>query len=188
MTKPQSPRVRPFRRRRRSAEILPMPGCPAASCSPAAAQPAPKVHGKPGPAAWNPTAAQRRQVEICAAIGMTLPQVAAVLGKSVKSIQRRCAKEWQHGLTRINAEMAGKLISKCRAGDTASLIFFAKTRLGWSEKQLHEITGRDGGPIVYEKQKADADAFTARIAAMGAKVPKGPAAESLAAPPPHQIN
>ena len=166
-TNPPRKRGRP-----RKTNVVPLPVRAVPPLSPPAEEPPPKAahHKKPGPPAWKPNKAERRLVEVCAAIGMTLPQTASVLEKSVKSIQRRCREEWQHGLVKLNAKIAGKLVEKCLAGDTASLIFFAKARLGWHEKQLHELTGRDGGPIVYDKLRADADAFTQRIAAMGARI------------------
>ena len=157
-------------RKRQPANVLRLPVQPVPPRPSPDAEPAPPPKAaKPGPAAWKPNKAERKLVEVCAAMGMTLPQTATVLGKSVKSIQRRCREEWQTGMARINAKIANKLVEKCLAGDTASLIFYAKTRLGWNEKQLHELTGRDGGPIVHDKIRADADAFTARIAAIGAR-------------------
>src|SRR5262249_52305835 len=48
---------------------------------------------------------------------------------------------------RIVATMLGRGGIKDPRAEATLLIFFAKTRMGWSEKTIHEHTGAGGGPI-----------------------------------------
>lgn len=155
-----------------------------------------KARGKPGRKPWIPTKAERELVERCAALGFTQDQIAGVVGKSMSAVFTHCREELAHGAAKVNAKVGIKLIQKALGGDIAALIFFAKTRLGMSEKQVHEFSGPGGGPIKYEAIKAEADAFTRSIEAHSHKL--GPMlqaeAERLmaegerATAAPHQIN
>jgi hypothetical protein len=106
--------------------------------------------GRRGIAAWVPTAEERAQVEHFTSTGYTQTQIAALLGKSTDSLQRHCREELNLGGLKANARVAGKLYEKCMEGDTASLIFWAKTRLGWRETQKHEHSGPDGTPMRHQ--------------------------------------
>lgn len=87
---------------------------------------------------WEPTDEQRRLVEHYVSIGYTQEQVAALLETSVDSLARHCRRELDLGALTVNAKIGGKLYQKAMAGDTASLIFWAKTRMGWKETDLHK--------------------------------------------------
>jgi len=108
--------------------------------------------GKRGPKPWEPTPEERRLVEHYAAIGYTQEQIAALLDKSPDSLQRHCRRELDLGALTVNAKIGGKLFQKAMAGDTASLIFWAKTRMGWKEVSVQEQTGADGGAIKHDHQ------------------------------------
>ena len=128
--------------------------------------------GERGPKTWEPTAAERRMIEHYVAIGYTQEQIGALIGKSVDSLQRHCREELDTGALKVNAKIAGKLYQKAMEGDTASIIFWTKTRLGWTEKSAIEHTGKDGGPIEMEHVIADADAFTRAVARLAARITK----------------
>lgn len=91
-----------------------------------------------GRPAWEPTDEQRRLVEHYVSLGYTQEQVAALLETSVDSLARHCRRELDLGALTVNAKIGGKLYQKAMAGDTASLIFWAKTRMGWKETTLTE--------------------------------------------------
>jgi len=97
--------------------------------------------GERGPKTWEPTAAERRMIEHYVAIGYTQEQIGALIGKSVDSLQRHCREELDTGALKVNAKIAGKLYQKAMEGDTASIIFWTKTRLGWTEKSALEHSG-----------------------------------------------
>jgi hypothetical protein len=103
---------------------------------------------------------------VALAAGLTQEQVAAVVGVGLKTLQTRCKKELADGAAGVHAKVAGKMFEKCMKGDTIALIYWTKTRMGWREKNQIELTGKDGGPIQHEQVKAEAEAFTSRIASM----------------------
>jgi hypothetical protein len=103
--------------------------------------------GKRGPQSWSPTDDERRLVEHYVAIGYTQVQIAALMGKSEDSLQRHCRNELDLGQLKVNAKVGGKLFQKAMSGDTASLIFWAKTRMGWKETDRHEHSGPGGEPL-----------------------------------------
>lgn len=89
---------------------------------------------KRGPLPWEPTEDERRLVEHCVAIGMRQEEVALVLDKSVDSLSRHCRKELDAGAFKANAKIGAKLFDKAMKGDSACIIFWAKTRMGFAEK------------------------------------------------------
>ena len=88
-----------------------------------------------------PTADERQQVELLAGYGLPLEQIAAVIrgGIDVKTLREHFRPELLRGWAAANARVAQKLYEKALSGDTAALIFWAKARMGWSERQQHEI-------------------------------------------------
>jgi len=115
---------------------------------------------------WEPTKKERQLVALCSAAGMSQDQIAAAVGMERHTLEKHCSDELRYGATRCNARVVGKLFDKCMKGDTVSLLFWCKTRLGWNEKQQIEHTGKDGGPIAYERVEAEAAAFTDHISKM----------------------
>lgn len=109
---------------------------------------------KPGPKPWEPTQAERNKVELCAAMGYTQEQIAMLLDKSVDSLDRHCRRELDSGVLKVNAAIGGKLFQKAMNGDTASLIFWAKTRMGWKETSGLDVNS-DGVKITFERTGGD---------------------------------
>jgi AraC-like DNA-binding protein len=72
-------------------------------------------------------------------------QIAILVGISVSTLQRHFRAELDEGRAQVTATIGAKLIAQALAGDKASMIFYLKTRGGWSQK--HELVGKDGGPI-----------------------------------------
>lgn len=90
--------------------------------------------GERGPHPWEPTPEERRAIEHYVSIGYTQEQIAAILGKSVDSLDRYCREELDLGKLKVDAKIAGKLYEKAMKGDTAALIWWTKSRMRWSEK------------------------------------------------------
>lgn len=100
-----------------------------------------KTITKSGPKPWQPTDEDRRLIEHYISIGYTQTQVAELMGKSVDSLARHCPRELSLGALTVNAKIGGKLFQKAMGGDTAALIFWAKTRMGWKETNVNEHAG-----------------------------------------------
>lgn len=126
---------------------------------------------KTGPKPWEPTAEQLAKIRLYAGLGSTQEQIATMVGKSVDSLWRNEAayEAWQQGQAETIAKVAGTLVKKALAGDTASAIFYLKTRAGWKETERHEHTGADGGAIEVDQRTSDADAFTRSVAGLAAR-------------------
>ena len=126
---------------------------------------------------WEPTEEERRLVEHYVSIGYTQEQIASLMKRSVDSLDRHCRDELDNGALRVNAKIGGKLFQKAMAGDTTSLIFWAKTRMGWKETNTQELTGKDGGAI----EVADAGAGKRLLDELARLKSAGTASSSVAA-------
>jgi hypothetical protein len=103
-----------------------------------------------GRKAHRPEPSTRRQVEALAGYGVPEAEIAGVVGIDAKTLRKHYRPELDHGHTKANARVAENLYRKAtgegREAVTAA-IFWLKTRAGWKETSLHEVGGRDGGPI-----------------------------------------
>lgn len=92
-----------------------------------------KRKGRP---AHEPTAKDKLLVQSLKVCGYTDEGIAAALGISADTLVKRYADELANGKARLDAEVVGHLIGKIRKGDTASILFYLKTRCGWSETNI----------------------------------------------------
>lgn len=91
-------------------------------------------------------------------------EIALALGVSYSTLKNRkrefaqFATAIKKGKAKANAFVGGKLMEKIKEGDTASIIFYLKTRCKWSEKQVLDVTTREevpeGATDLYAKIKA----------------------------------
>ena len=115
---------------------------------------------------WEPTAVDRAKVEVGAAMGWTVDQIAAAIGVSRDTIERHCRDELDAGAQAANLKVGGALFAKAMKGDVTAIIWWEKTRSGMKDASRVEHTGKDGGPIEY--QSLSDEEIDARIAAMTA--------------------
>nr|DAJ22127.1 MAG TPA: terminase small subunit [Myoviridae sp. ctDdE54] len=92
------------------------------------------------------------QVELFASRGLTREQIAAALGISYSTLNRR-SKDLEdlesaikRGESRGIAKVANALFDKAVKGNTAAQIFFLKARAGWKETNRNEIVMDDEQP------------------------------------------
>jgi hypothetical protein len=85
------------------------------------------------------------QLKKMAAIGLSVPEMAAVLECSPDTLQRRCAKIIEAGRHRRNASLRRKQYEQAVSGNTTMLIWLGKQYLDQSDKR--ELAGKDGGPL-----------------------------------------
>lgn len=96
-----------------------------------------------------PSQDQRDLVRNLTIAGVSQDRIAAMIGISDVTLRLHYRAELDDGSDKANAAVVGHLFNKCQNGDTAALIFWAKTRLGWKETSRSEHTGADGAPIVH---------------------------------------
>lgn len=97
---------------------------------------------KPGTKPHQPTDATRQTVSLHATVGTRQEVIAEILGMSVDSLQRHYRSELDTSREKANANVGGALYKKAMSGDTASMIFWLKTRARWRETV--DISNEDG--------------------------------------------
>ena len=77
----------------------------------------------------------RHLVRFAKIAGVTDAQICELLEiSSVNTLKKYYGEELSNGVASLNVQIAGKLFEKAMSGDTGSLIFWAKSRMGWSDK------------------------------------------------------
>lgn len=109
-----------------------------------------------------------KKVEEYAQVCDSEEEIALALGISYATLQRRkkdfeeFAEAIKRGKAKANVFVGGKLMQKIKEGDTASTIFYLKTRCGWRETQRIEADVKargeipEGLPAMYAKLKKEA--------------------------------
>ena len=105
------------------------------------------VKKKVGRPAYLVTADTRNRVYSLSIVGTRYEDIALVLDISPDTLTKYYKGELEKGRIEANAAVAGTLYEKAKQGDTSSMIFWLKTRAGWSEKNTTELTGEGGAPI-----------------------------------------
>lgn len=102
---------------------------------------------------FEPTAKERQQVEALAGVGLPHDQIGALVrdGVCTDVIRQYFAKELKAGKAKASAKIGQTLFNRAIGGETAALIWWTKSQMGWKEKRAHELTGADGAPLEFAK-------------------------------------
>ena len=102
---------------------------------------------------FEPTDAERKQVESFSGYGLPIDQIAVLVrdGISVDTLRKHFATELVSGKAKANGQVGKTLFQKVMAGDTTAAIWWSKTQMRWAETQKHELTGADGAPLEFAK-------------------------------------
>ncbi len=93
--------------------------------------------GRPG---HKPTEEQRNTVKLMSAGGIDRDMICRCIGiKSKQTLMKYYRDELDMAKAQLDAEVVGHLIGKIRGGDTASIIFYLKTRMNWKESQVIDV-------------------------------------------------
>lgn len=120
---------------------------------------------------FQPTENERAQVEAMAAYG--IPQelivrfvvrpsgsAGAVKPISLKTLRKHFREELDTAGVKIESKVAESLYKRAidlkHPQGAISAMFLLKARFGWTDKQVVEHTGKDGGPIGFELDLSDA--------------------------------
>ena len=102
-----------------------------------------------GRMAFEPTDAERKQVEAMSGYGLPIEQIAVLVrgGINTDTLRKHFATELVAGKAKANSGVGRTLFQKAMGGDTTAMIWWSKTQMKWSEVQKVEHTGKDGGAI-----------------------------------------
>jgi hypothetical protein len=108
-----------------------------------------------GRPAFEPTTAERKQVEALSGYGLPIEQIAVLVrdGIHVDTLRAHFAQELVSGKAKANGQVGKTLFQKVMAGDTTAAIWWSKTQMRWAETQKHEVTGADGAPLEFREIK-----------------------------------
>ena len=118
-----------------------------------------KLNGGARPGAgrpeFEPTDAERKQVEALSGYGLPIDQIAVLVrdGIHVDTLRAHFATELVSGKGKANGQVGKTLFQKAMGGDTAAMIWWSKTQMRWAETQKHEVTGADGAPLEFREIK-----------------------------------
>lgn len=106
-----------------------------------------------GRPAFEPTDAERKQVEAMSGYGLPLEQIAILVrnGIHIDTLRAHFSTELVAGKAKANSGVGRTLFQKAMGGDTAAMIWWSKTQMRWAETQKHELTGADGAPLEFTK-------------------------------------
>jgi len=95
---------------------------------------------------FEPTDAERKQVEALSGYGLPIDQIAVLVrdGIHVETLRKHFATELQSGKAKANAQVGKTLFQKVMAGDTTAAIWWSKTQMRWKETQHHAHSSPDG--------------------------------------------
>jgi hypothetical protein len=102
-----------------------------------------------GRPAFEPTDAERKQVEAFSGYGVPIEQIGALIrhGIHIDTLRAHFSSELVSGKSKANAQVGKTLFQKVMAGDTTAAIWWSKSQMRWAETQKHEVTGADGAPL-----------------------------------------
>lgn len=145
---------------------------------PARRKPETKKRRGRGQPPFQPTEDQRKQVELMVGLNLTHREIASLVfnprtgkGISVNTLELHFRYELDNGAAKVNAKVGESLVKRALdlqhpQGATCA-IFYAKTRMGWKETQVHEVESKAGVLVapaqmtpeewIEQQQKADAE-------------------------------
>lgn len=97
-----------------------------------------------------PTRESRQLVQLHATVGTQHDQIAKILRIDAKTLRKHYREELDNAMSQANATIGGALFNKAKAGDTAAMIFWMKTRAGWRERNDTEHSGEVRVTVRYE--------------------------------------
>ena len=99
-----------------------------------------------------PTDESRKLVRTLAAVGIRHEDIASKLEINTDTLTKHYRKDLDEGRIDANAAIGKTLYEQARNGNTGAAIFWLKTRAGWKETQVTEMTGADGAPLLSDIQ------------------------------------
>lgn len=90
-----------------------------------------------------PTDENKNLAEKLSGVGLPYDMIAQLMddgkGIAIDTMRKYYGEDLKRGAAKACAKVGNALFTKCMDGDTTSLIFWAKTRMGWKETQVQEV-------------------------------------------------
>lgn len=94
-----------------------------------------------------PSGFLRSKVRSMVAAGVPHNLIAKRLGCSVEELNSLYADDLRRAGPEMRAMVGANLFAAAKAGNIAAIIFWLKTRAGWTETVRRKVSGPAGGPI-----------------------------------------
>lgn len=103
--------------------------------------------------AFNPTDAERKQVEAMSGYGLPIEHIAVLIrnGISADTLTKYFGPELISGKAKANSSVGRTLFQKAINGDTTAMIWWSKTQMRWKDTSHLELSGLDGGAVQMEQ-------------------------------------
>ena len=99
-----------------------------------------------------PTEDSRKLVRSLSAVGIRYIDIAQKLDITDDTLRKHYKRELEDGRIDANAQIGNTLFQQAKKGNTTAAIFWLKTRAGWKETQVTELTGAvDGIAVTFKK-------------------------------------
>jgi uncharacterized protein YjcR len=95
----------------------------------------------------SPSDEDRRLVKTLSAVGVRYVDIADKLQIDHDTLTKHYKHELMEGRVEANAAIAQTLFQQAKAGNTAAMIFWLKTRAGWREHNVVEHANSEGEPL-----------------------------------------
>ena len=96
-----------------------------------------------------PDEKSRATVEAMVSYGIPQEDIAKVIGIDDKTLRKHYRNEIDTASAKANAQVAQRLYKKCMADDTASIIFWLKTRAQWADTTQIRHADADGNKLKF---------------------------------------
>lgn len=90
-----------------------------------------------------PTPESKKQVSAMVSFGIPQEEICNVLDICKNTLYKHYRSELDTAATVANTKVASMLFEKCMNGDTSSIIFWMKTKMGWKETMVNEMQQLD---------------------------------------------
>ena len=99
-----------------------------------------------------PSEESRKLVRSLSAVGIRYIDIAQKLDITDDTLRKNYKRELEDGRIDANAQIGNTLFQQAKKGNTTAAIFWLKTRAGWKETQVTELTGAvDGIAVTFKK-------------------------------------
>ena len=99
-----------------------------------------------------PTEETRKLVRTLSAVGIRHVDIGLKLDINDETLRKHYKEELEIGRIDANAQIANTLFQQAKKGNMTAAIFWLKTRAGWKETQVTELTGGvEGIEISFKK-------------------------------------